>query len=438
MFDDELFSKLVLERNLINQLALDRALDIQKNLSLYETVSLESMIPTNALLTLASELFEVPSVQFHDLTIEAEVIKLVPSSMAFRNRLIPLQKENDILVLGMLNPTDALAMDEISTRTGILIQPKVVDPKELNLALETYYGGHEDLQLFDDDFFNGIDSPEVESMVDDVVSEMGWDEMFDNGKDLPENEAQNMRDRPATGILDIDSHEIEIEDDASLLEGLGDPITADESYYDLEEWEIDSAIEHPNIGNEASLILSKDVDEFFTSGKKGEIAQIASEVSDVSEFSEIRDVQLTSEIPSQAGILKRARRASEVSKHSPSSFSEENDHATREITPNLLDAMFESQTEHEKKQPFLEENTAVHPDEIDRLAQLMMGIRDQKKERKSETQPQSILGLAQAVDLDIPPEISEGKLIEIMFRLLLAQGLIDRTTMIQLFEKEKR
>lgn len=411
MFNDAQLAKILTERSLIDPTTLKKAQNIQGEGSLYEAISKDQLVAVETLRELSAELFEIPSAEIRSYHIDAKLIKLVPSSMAFRNRVIPLELNESALVLGMFDPTDLLAMDEISMRTGISIKPMGVDPRELTLALEEYYGGHDELHSFDG-LLDSIDSPDVDNLVDDVMSEMGWDEMFE-GEDVPEDEAQKMRDRPTTGVLDIDSGDIEIADDDSLLEGLDDPISADGAYYELDEWEIDSEIDSSE--PKSALIMSKDSADVFFGNEEGGIAKV--------------DAPLTREVDGFREPALTPLSSIAIESDSPKQV----EGATQEITPNVLESIFNS-SPYEGEISSLEEKTAAHPDEVNRLTGIMKTLsgKNPSKKPSSITKNKTVVALANEVDFKIPEGVSDRFLIESVVRLLVAQGLIDKDALLEL------
>jgi len=68
-----------------------------------------------------------------------EVIETVPIDIAKKFRVIPIELKGRRLTLAMTNPTDLKAIDEISFRTGLIVQPVVITDVRLAHALEKHY-----------------------------------------------------------------------------------------------------------------------------------------------------------------------------------------------------------------------------------------------------------------------------------------------------------
>ena len=83
--------------------------------------------------------------------IEPSVIALVPSELANKHKVLPLQRSGNVLTMAMSDPTDIFAMDDVRFHTGYNIDPVVSSEMGLVRAIERYYGGSAALKLRDKD-----------------------------------------------------------------------------------------------------------------------------------------------------------------------------------------------------------------------------------------------------------------------------------------------
>jgi type IV pilus assembly protein PilB len=92
--------------------------------------------------TLASQL-KLPVVKLSGKQVNPEVLERVPIDLAEKHRCIPLLVNDEggqqVLYLGMENPADLDALDEISFRVGEKVRPVLVMPTELDEALQRHY-----------------------------------------------------------------------------------------------------------------------------------------------------------------------------------------------------------------------------------------------------------------------------------------------------------
>lgn len=79
--------------------------------------------------------------------IDATVIALIPSELANRHKVLPLQRTGNVLTLAMADPTDIFAMDDVRFHTGYNVDPVVSSEMGLLRAIEKYYGGSSQVEL---------------------------------------------------------------------------------------------------------------------------------------------------------------------------------------------------------------------------------------------------------------------------------------------------
>lgn len=91
--------------------------------------------------TIAQSLAQLAGVPFIDLKqepLDAEIIGMVPAVLCRRYRLLPVRRTRRHLLVGMLDPSDLNAIDDITTATGLSIQPAAVATDALELAFTRF------------------------------------------------------------------------------------------------------------------------------------------------------------------------------------------------------------------------------------------------------------------------------------------------------------
>jgi hypothetical protein len=92
--------------------------------------------------TLANQL-NLPVVKLSGKQVNPEVLERVPIDLAEKHRCIPLLVNDEggqqVLYLGMEDPADLNALDEISFRLSEKVRPVLVMPSELEEALQRHY-----------------------------------------------------------------------------------------------------------------------------------------------------------------------------------------------------------------------------------------------------------------------------------------------------------
>jgi len=72
------------------------------------------------------------------LTIDAEVVGLVPAALCRRRRVMPVARSGDRLTLAMVDPSDILAIDDVASVTGLIARPVVVTSSAMTQAIGRY------------------------------------------------------------------------------------------------------------------------------------------------------------------------------------------------------------------------------------------------------------------------------------------------------------
>lgn len=87
----------------------------------------------------------LPIARLRGKRIAPEVTEILPGSLAEKYGCVPLftKREGgvDVVYLGMEDPTDLRALDDLTFRTGMKLRPVLVAASELQEAIRTYYGG---------------------------------------------------------------------------------------------------------------------------------------------------------------------------------------------------------------------------------------------------------------------------------------------------------
>jgi len=126
----------------------------------------EEIANARAIAVAASHEFGVPLLDLDAVEVDLEVIRAVDQNLISKHRVLPLVKRGQRIFLGIADPTNLQAIDDIKFATSLRVDPVVVEQDKLeeriNKAIEavdTSMGG-----LDDDDFLDDLDisSGEVE------------------------------------------------------------------------------------------------------------------------------------------------------------------------------------------------------------------------------------------------------------------------------------
>ncbi|QED28832.1 hypothetical protein FRD01_16615 [Microvenator marinus] len=259
MIDDSELAQGILEAGLVDRdVLMEVAHHRSSERNLYYTLLDRQVVEERDLVRLAGKILNVPTVRLERISIEPEVLDMVPASMANRNRVIPLSIEKEggekRLVLGMIDPIDVLAMDEVSTHTGIDIRPVLVGPTELEAALIKVYTRRRsaDAEIPIPEMpvaeINAVDPndpfSDIGELALEAIDNAGWEEFFDSAAEVSVEDSavisQDMRDRPASGVFEVGEDDEDGIPSIDMIEMV--PATSQGKEDPLDEWEVDDAI----------------------------------------------------------------------------------------------------------------------------------------------------------------------------------------------------
>ena len=125
------------------------------------------MVSANQLAQLASDEFGTPIFDLTAFDVEAAPKDLVSNNLLQAHRILPLVRRGNRLFIGVSDPTNLLAIDEIKFHTGLSVEAVLVEEDKLNQALEILLDDSADAfgDLGDDDGLDNLDV--VETKKDD-------------------------------------------------------------------------------------------------------------------------------------------------------------------------------------------------------------------------------------------------------------------------------
>ena len=139
----ERLAELLIKRNYITPEQLKKASDEQKVKGgrLESTLIKLGFIKEDELLSFLSAQYRVPSVKLSRMEINPNVIKLIPSSIAKKYFIIPVNRIGPKLTVAMADPSNIIVIDEVKFMTGFNVEPVVASEAEIIDAIKKYYGG---------------------------------------------------------------------------------------------------------------------------------------------------------------------------------------------------------------------------------------------------------------------------------------------------------
>jgi len=133
---------MLLKAGLISGEQLDKALAEQKTSGsrIGSILVKQGFISEDEIVQFLSKQFNVPAVNLREYKIDPTLIKLVPSQIAQKYGVLPLSRLGRVLTMAVVNPNDALAMDDIKFSTGFDVKPAVASEAAIWEAIDKHYG----------------------------------------------------------------------------------------------------------------------------------------------------------------------------------------------------------------------------------------------------------------------------------------------------------
>jgi type IV pilus assembly protein PilB len=141
--------EMLLKAGLINPAQLQEALEAQKSNGEKVGFNLVKLgyVKEDDITQLLSEQYGVPSINLRHFEIDETVISLIPSEVAQKYLVVPVNRTGATLTISMADPTNVFAMDDIKFMTGYNVEPVVASELAIREAIEKYYGSAHALEL---------------------------------------------------------------------------------------------------------------------------------------------------------------------------------------------------------------------------------------------------------------------------------------------------
>ena len=132
---------ILIDSGKINEAQLEAALAKQKETGkrLGDVLIDGGMLTEDDLLAVIEIQQGIPRIYLEYLTIEEEVVRAVPQSLAYKYNLIPISIEQDRINVVMSDPMNIFAIDDVRIVTGLEVSPLIATSEEIKTALSKYY-----------------------------------------------------------------------------------------------------------------------------------------------------------------------------------------------------------------------------------------------------------------------------------------------------------
>lgn len=133
--------ELLIERGVLNQRQLDKAMTVQKEKGgLIGEILVELGFATEEDIAQAlTAQYGFPYLPLGNYEINPEIANIIPSRVARQYLLIPIDRIGNNLTLAMSNPLNIQAIEDIELLTGCSVQTFVSTSSDIKRAIEKYY-----------------------------------------------------------------------------------------------------------------------------------------------------------------------------------------------------------------------------------------------------------------------------------------------------------
>jgi type IV pilus assembly protein PilB len=171
--------ELLVEKKYITVEQRDKALEEQKKtgLRLGKILMQLGFMTEERLIEILSAQMEIPSVSLSDITIQQEVVQLLPEEFCRSYKVLPVEVKGKILTLAMLDPSNQRTLDHIRFKVRMEINPVMATERDLLDTINRIFAGGGDAmrelaRLSEDEDLQTV-SKEEESQDEQLSDEEG-------------------------------------------------------------------------------------------------------------------------------------------------------------------------------------------------------------------------------------------------------------------------
>lgn len=137
----KLLGELLLERGIINQAQLEKALTIQREKGglIGQILVGLGYVSEEAIAQALTVQYGFPYLPLESYDITPDVIKLIPENVASQYNLIAVDKIEDLVTVAMSNPLNIQAIEDVEMITKCKVQVFVSTMTDVNNAIGKYY-----------------------------------------------------------------------------------------------------------------------------------------------------------------------------------------------------------------------------------------------------------------------------------------------------------
>ncbi len=137
----EKLGEILVKKGVITQAQLQKALEEQKRVGgkIGNILIKLGFINEETLISFLSKQYGIPFVNLSEYDIDPELIKFVPSEIAHKERLIPINRVGSTLIVAVSDPSNVHTLEDIKFITGYNVEAVIASDSQISKAIEKYY-----------------------------------------------------------------------------------------------------------------------------------------------------------------------------------------------------------------------------------------------------------------------------------------------------------
>jgi general secretion pathway protein E len=122
------------------QIKQAQALNEEEGIRLDRAFVQLGFLPEKTLLEVMGEQLAIPVINLNDMTIDPQILGVLPPKFVYRKRLVPVSRHNGTLDVAISDALDMHALDDLRLMTGLNIHPVLAPAEEIDKVIKAHYG----------------------------------------------------------------------------------------------------------------------------------------------------------------------------------------------------------------------------------------------------------------------------------------------------------
>lgn len=179
--------QVLVEQSLITKAQLEQALEEKKQSGepLRQILIKLGYVNADAMNSFFEQEIGVIKVSLKDRKIESEVLRKVPEEICRKFEVVPISFNDNILVLGMVNPLDILTIDRIRMLLNCDVEPVLVGDKEMQEVFGKFFALEDLVEMDEGEVSKEAESIEIAEQKEQEEESLDISKLHDLAEEVP-------------------------------------------------------------------------------------------------------------------------------------------------------------------------------------------------------------------------------------------------------------